>query len=296
MKVLHLCVFLFCVLLASGGVVYAQETHYPAGVEGVKGASLPPPGLYIRDYNYTYWSSDYKDAGPKPFDVVANVQTPRLVLITNKLFFGAYYGADVIVPLVYQDVTVANHSASKFGVGDIFIEPVTLSWHMKKADISFGWGMWAPTGDYKLAELAVPGKGYWTNMFTGGVTYYPDKKRSWSISALNRYEINYNRSDTLITPGQYWTLEWGLAKSVSKTVDLGFTGYAQVQTAVAIGLQAPLLKQHAFGLGPEITFVIPKLGVSTSLRYLKEVGAQQRPQGNIFNVTFTRLITAPSKK
>ena len=25
--------------------------HYVPGIEGVKGASLPPPGWYVRDYN-----------------------------------------------------------------------------------------------------------------------------------------------------------------------------------------------------------------------------------------------------
>lgn len=297
MKTLHLCLLAFCLLLACTGFVHAQDTHYPAGVEGIKGASLPPPGLYIRDYNYTYWSSDYKDVGPKPFDVFANVQAPRLVLITKGMFFGGYYGADIIVPLVYQDVTIGNLSASKFEVGDIFIEPATLSWHLKKADVAIGWGIWVPSGDYniKAPNKNNIGKGYWTNMFTGGVTYYPDKKRSWSISALNRYELNYDRSDGLVTPGQFWTLEWGLAKSVSKTVDFGFVGYSQIQTKRSAGFASLVLRQQAVGLGPEITFVIPKLGVSTSLRYLKEMGVQQRPQGSIFNVTFTKLIAAPSK-
>jgi hypothetical protein len=298
MKTLHYCLLAFCLLLACAGFVHAQNTHYPAGVEGIKGASLPPPGLYIRDYNYTYWSNEFKDVGPKPFDLVANVQAPRLVYITKKLFFGGYYGADVIVPLVYQDVTVGNLSVSKFEVGDIFIEPATLSWHLKKADFSLGWGMWIPSGEYNLSapNKNSIGKGYWTNMFTGGVTYYPDKNRSWSISALNRYEIHYERNDYQLTPGQVWTLEWGLAKSLSKTVDLGFAGYAQLQATEPRTMNDPTAKERAVGMGPELTFVIPKLGVSTSVRYLKEVGVQQRPQGNIFNVTFTKLIAAPSKR
>ena len=30
--------------------------HYPAGVEGIKGGSLPPPGFYARDYNVFYYA------------------------------------------------------------------------------------------------------------------------------------------------------------------------------------------------------------------------------------------------
>ena len=51
------------VALAIAGVLLvpvllqAQPTaHYPPGIEGIKGASLPPPGFYLRDYNYAYFA------------------------------------------------------------------------------------------------------------------------------------------------------------------------------------------------------------------------------------------------
>ena len=41
--------------------------HYPAGAEGLKGASLPPPGLYLRDYNIGYYADQYQN-GPPSFN------------------------------------------------------------------------------------------------------------------------------------------------------------------------------------------------------------------------------------
>jgi hypothetical protein len=39
-------------LLAVPGLLQAQPTaHYVPGVAGIQGASLPPPGFYVRDYN-----------------------------------------------------------------------------------------------------------------------------------------------------------------------------------------------------------------------------------------------------
>jgi hypothetical protein len=297
MKASRACILFFCGLFACAGLIQAQTTHYPAGVEGIKGSSLPPPGLYIRDYNYTYFSNEFKGVGgPPSFDLLANVQAPRLVFITTKKVLGGYYGADLIVPLPYQDLDMTGFRGSDFSLGDIFVEPITLSWHQKQADFSFGYGFWAPTGDYSSTDPVSPGKGFWTQMFTGGVTFYPDKGKTWSFSALNRYEFNQERNETKITPGQYWTLEWGLAKSASKTVELGFVGYFQAQTTSAIGIGASKLKEHVVGLGPEITLVCPKLGLSTSIRYLRETGAEQRPQGNVINVIFTRLIKGPATK
>jgi len=282
---------LFCGLgvFVATGFVQAQTTHYPAGVEGIKGASLPPPGVYIRDYNYIYFSDSFEE-GPPAFDLFANVQAPRLIWITGKKVLGGYYGMDVIVPLVYQDLDMTGFSGSDFGIGDLFVEPVTLSWHTKQFDFSFGYGFWAPTGDYSPSDPVSPGKGFWTQMLTGGVTVYPDKAKTWSLSALNRYEINQERGDTGITPGQYWTLEWGLAKSLSKTVDFGMVGYYQAQSTKASGLGAPAAKDSVIGLGPEIAFVIPKIGLSTSVRYMREMGASNRPEGNTINIILTKRL------
>lgn len=81
-----------------------------------------------------------------------------------------------------------------------------------------------------LAHDGCRGGGYWTPMLTAGVTWYIDSEKTWSVSALNRYEFNTEQRDTDITPGQAYTLEWGIAKSVTKTIDLGAVGYYQMQT------------------------------------------------------------------
>ena len=72
----------FC---ASAGLAQAQPSfngHYPIGVEGLKGGSLPPPGLYLRDYNLFYWADRLNDAhsGAVPADFKAFVyaQAPRV--------------------------------------------------------------------------------------------------------------------------------------------------------------------------------------------------------------------------
>jgi hypothetical protein len=289
LKSLFTCIVLFCALIAVAGPVRAQTTHYPAGVEGIKGASLPPPGFYFRDYNYIYFSDSFEE-GPPAFDLFANVQAPRFIWITGKKVLGGYYGMDVIVPFVYQDLDMTGFSGSDFSMGDLFVEPVTLSWHLKQFDFSFGYGFWAPTADYNPTDPVSPGKGFWTQMLTAGVTVYPDTEKTWSLSALNRYEFNQERSDTGITPGQYWTLEWGLAKSVSKTVDLGVVGYYQAQTTLSSGPGASSVKDSVAGIGPEITFVIPKIGMATSVRYLREAGASNRPEGNTINIILTKRL------
>jgi hypothetical protein len=272
--------------VALPGIAQAQ-THYPAGVEGIKGASLPPPGLYLRDYNYLYWSDDLK-GGPPNFDLFAYIQAPRLVYITDLKILGGFYGADILVPFAYQNLTAGGFSGSKFGLADIFVEPITISWHPKQFDFAVGYGFWAPSGDYNPTDPVSPGKGFWTQMLTAGATWYPDEEKTWSVSLLNRYEFNQEQQDTDITPGQDLTMEWGIAKNFRKTIDIGLVGYYQLQTTPSHGQGASASNPWTVGLGPEINMVCPKLGLITSIRYVYEIESWARPRGGTVNVTFTK--------
>jgi hypothetical protein len=79
-------------------------------------------------------------------------------------------------------------------------------------------------------------------------------------------------------------------KSLSKTVDIEIAGYYQAQVNRVKGPDASNAKDSATAIGPEITFVCPKLGLSTSIRYLRETSASNRPQGNVLNLIFTKRL------
>jgi hypothetical protein len=125
-------------------------------------------------------------------------------------------------------------------------------------------------------------------MLTGGVTYYPDAGKTWSLSALNRYEFNQEQDQTNVTPGQYWTVDWGISKGVNKTMELGLAGYHQMATTAASNDAAGAGKDHATALGPEVTFAFPSKMFFLTGRYLFEVSANNRPEGNTIVITFTK--------
>ncbi len=58
-------------------------------------------------------------------------------------------------------------------------------------------------------------------MFTLGATYYLDCEKTWSASALARYETNSERSKIAIRPGDDFHIEWGLGKNINKVWDVG---------------------------------------------------------------------------
>ena len=112
--------------------------------------------------------------------------------------------------------------------------------------------------------------------------------RTWSVSSLNRYEFNTEENDTGITPGQVWTMEWGVGKGLSPLVELGVSGYCQLQTTTDSGSGASSALDRTLALGPEATVVWPATKIMFSLRYLHEFNVYDRPQGDVVTLTLTR--------
>ena len=281
-------------LAAVPGLLLAQPSaHYPPGVEGIKAASLPPPGVYFKDYNYFYWADQMNDdAGNKISGADLNTFTyanlPRVIWITDTKFLGGFVGVDAFLPLVYQKTSAQTpggpFSHSNFGIGDFFAEG-TLSWHVRQFDFAVGSGVDAPTGDSGPPPTTRVGAGYWTFMQTAGATWYVDEAKTWAVSALNRYEFNTEQRDTHVTPGDAYTLEWGISKSVCKEADLGVVGYYQQQVTSSSD-KSPLNRVAA--IGPEISCMFPKQMFFVSLRYNFEFMAESRAQGNAITLTLTK--------
>lgn len=278
-------------LLALPGLLSAQS-HYVPGVEGIKGGSIPPPGFYVRDYNVFYTSDRVNDPrgneAPIDFSAFVYANVLRGIWVTEAKVLGGNFVMDALVPLQYTDLKMGGASFDTFGIGDIYVEPACLSWHGKQWDAALGYSIWAPTGEFDMNDPSEPGKGYWGHMITAGGTYYFDEKKTCAFSILNRYEFNMEQQDTDITPGQTWTLEWGLSKAIKPTIELGVVGYYQVQTTDDDGPGASNDRDEVAAVGPEILMLCPKLGVFTSIRYNYEFYSEDRPQGHTIAVTFTK--------
>jgi hypothetical protein len=291
MKKNHLIATLVGVISSMVGLLAQPFSgHYPVGVEGIKCGSVPPPGIYLRDYNVFYSADRFKD-GPSDFDILGYINAARLIWVSDFKILGANWGTDLIVPFGYIDWKVAGASHDYFGIGDIYYEPVLLAWHPKRFDIGIGYSFWAPTGEYSQNRPSLLWKGFWSHMFTAGMTYYLDSAKTWAISVLNRYEIHTQHNEIDITPGDTYSLEWGVSKAIAKSIEVGLVGYYQQQVTDDSGSAVNYDKSiydRVIGLGPEILMFCPRLNLFTSLRYCREFSATQRPEGNLISLTFTK--------
>ena len=285
---------ILCVMvgvLGMSGAGFAAENEYPNGIEGIKAGSVPPPGFYYKMYNVLYTADTLKDNNGKDakigFDATIFVNAHRFIWITDHKILGADYGMDMVVPLMNVDLKIKGLGIddSQFGLGDIFFEPLILSWHAPRYDLSFGAGVWAPTGEYDMTEPASPGKGMWTPMFTLGGTYYFDAAKTWSGSILARYEIHSEKNDTNLRPGDHFHFEWGVGKSIG-TWEVGATGYCQWQvTNNSDGTP----KDRVYAIGPEASVFLPPVKMFLTLRSLFEFGAENGSEGVFTTLVLTKI-------
>lgn len=280
----------------TGGAMAQDGCHYINGIEGIKCGSVPPPGWYFKSYNVWYNTHRLNDKdGDKldiGFDVNVLASAERLIWITDVKILGADYGMDVIVPFMWKRVSIdaMNKQWERFGVYDICVEPLVLSWHGAQWDAAVGLAVWAPTGEINDNNPATSGMGYWTLMPSFGGTVYFDKEKTWSASALGRYETHSYKVTEDARPGDDFHFEWGVGKTINKVWDVGVAGYCQWQVTKNEGSDANDTKNldRVFAAGPEVVLFVPQWTSWFSLRVLGEFGARNRPEGWLTTLTWTK--------
>jgi hypothetical protein len=333
------CAILFSASLSFlGGSSQLYAQHYPAGSEGIKAGSLPPPGLYFKDYNSFYTYNEVPDFYngqelTSKFIQFDYVQALRPIWITPFHFLGADFGMAARIPFEYQQfthsqvagyvpgfpglpsgpATITSVTERQFGLSDVQIEPLMFSWRLRRFDLTSSASFWAPTGRFNQLNnfnFYNLGAGFWTYSFSLGATWYPDAQKTWAVSVLNHYDLNTAQYGTLYnvtpstshplgiapfatTPGDIYTLEWGISKMVAKRLELGLTGYYQQQVSrtegpAPFGPTGPGQEIHVAGIGPELVVTFPGCGLRASLRYDYEFSAEDHPQGHLVNLTLTK--------
>ncbi len=272
---------LIAALLLVSPAALAVTGHYVPGVEGVKGSSAPPAGTYYRGYAVHY---DIDKLGDTEVDGEVTALANRFIHITEKKFLNADYGFETIIPIQHTSLDFANSSDS--GVGDIFIGPVVLGWHGQQWDAVFASGVWFDTGS--TSEPASAGKGYKSTMITLGGTFYMDAAKTWSFSALSRYEINFD-DDNGVDRGDSFLVEWGLGKRLANGVELGLVGYDGWQLDENTGGDALPGKVEKHAIGPEVGYFWPSLGFGVTGAYLTEYRVDNSTEGDLFRIGLTKI-------
>lgn len=310
------------ILLLVNTLLNAQlkGTHL-LGDMGLQSGSQPPPSFtaFVPMYNY-HTSTLVKANGDKIDAPDINMFLLGLGggVVTNAKILGGKYGASVLMAFAQSRIEgnlVSTKSSLAFT--DMYIQPLQLGWETKKADFTFGYAIYLPTGKYELGGDDNAGMGIFTNEFSAGSTVYFDAKKEWNFSALFSYGLNSKKKNTGnndITVGNLLSIEGGIGKTWHRPVkgnplpmiiNAGMVYYMQFKTT-ADKMKIPVIsnstfdlanKDHGYALGVEANIFIPTIKSSIDVRWLGELGSKNRTQGNSFFITLAPYIKffAPKK-
>jgi hypothetical protein len=295
MKVNIFCLFLLLLLLLAPVNSVWAKAHFNTGGSGYKLSSLPPPGFYYKVYNAYYSADDYRnndgDKAAGDTRVRSFSQSHRFIWSTDLWLAGGNVLLDLTVPLSYSslssNLTGRAGTVDKFGVGDPLFH-VLLSWHDPKWDFLLAMGAHIPVGEYHKNDPVSPGKGYWGLQPSIGGTWYFDEERTWTLSALLRYEISFEQKGTDLREGDNFHVEAAFGKKVNDWLALALAGAGSWQTTSAKGKGTSndyLSGKLAFG--PEVLADLPGRAGNLSLRFLFDVDSKNNPEGIMIVFTWT---------
>jgi len=274
----------------------AQERgQYPLGTNGFNSGVQPSPGFTYFTLFTFFDAVRLKGLTGNPIPVNASfnlfINQNFFAYVTDYKLLGGNWGVMYDLPVANGSVTLLNLGIKGGGAGiaDMYIEPFDLGWHLQRADLKFAYGVVAPTGRFARGATDNIGSGYWGHQLQFAATIYLTANKGTSFSVYNNYEIHQRKTGTNMTPGQTYSLEWGLAQAVpldsekKKLLQAGAVGYLQTQTTNDSGtLLIPALNSahyHVYAIGPEVAFIMPDHGINLLFRYEPEFGAQKRSEG-----------------
>jgi hypothetical protein len=294
-----------------------QKGQYQPGQYGLNAGVEPDPGISYASLNLNYSADKLDDADGNSVSqnatynvwVLENIffYVPKVKVLKAKVVFmitaPIFGNGSVTIP-------VFDYTAG-WGLADMWVQPVTLAWHVPRADIWAGYAFTAPVGRYTPGAANNIGSGYWGNNITGASTFYITKNMGTAANYMVNWETHGQRTDRdniHVTPGSAFTDEWGfsqvlpLNKEQTKLVQAGLIGYDQVQTSRntssdpvvdVIERHVPFYSVHAVGV--QANYIALKQNWSTYFKWEHEYSASARPQGRtivfggIYTFAFPKL-------
>ncbi len=313
-SIIIVCMLLGALLTGNINAFSQLKGDHILGDAGLQAGTQAPPSITIAVpvYNYhtsKYLNSDKTELSSSP-DVNMFLVGLGASIVTDIKILKANYGATLLFAFASNKIDGNMvHSSTSLAFTDMYVQPLQLGWKTKHADFVFGYALYIPTGKYAVGGTDNAGMGMWSNEISAGSTVYFDKKKTFNFSTLLSYALNSKKKDSEIKTGNVLSIEGGLGKTFYKSVkglqvprifNVGMVYYMQFKTTsdkIPVG-QTTFYgdKDHIYALGAEANTFFPKLEAALGVRWLGELGAKNRFQGNTWFVTLGKIINTHKHK
>jgi hypothetical protein len=274
------------------------------GDQGLKAGTQAPPGVYFGAPLDWYSADTIKGQDGRAITTTGDMGVflggPLVSVVSSRKVLGANYGLTIVFPFANTRLELPRFDQNPGpGFSDIYVQPVNLGWHARRADVIASYGLFVPSGRYVAGARDNTGLGMWGQEVALGSTVFLDRKKAWHAATTGAFEFHSNKADSSAHVGTLLTLEGGFGRDLLMgAASAGVAYYAQWKLTedTLTGLPALLVqgKNRVAGLGPEVTLPIAtKTAVYgfVTVRYQWEMGARTTTQGDALNV----LLVVPLK-
>ena len=297
-------VVLACVYMVAPAEAQLNTQHLK-GTAGLKSGSQAPPGVYfVAPVLYIYKTDEVKDRDGDRLaldaDITSHVFGGGVSVVTTKKLLGGFYGFQVLFPIGANNRIQGTEIDANPGAGlsDTSITPISLGWHVKRADVTVGYTIFAPTGRYTDGADDNTGLGMWGHEPFVGTTMYLNESRQWHAATLASFDFQSKKEDSETKVGNVMHLEGGLGGDFLKgglTAGLNYYASFKLTDDRIEGLPNILLrgKNKVFAFGPEVQLALAKnntLYGFLKVNYQWETYARTTTQGSELTVLATFLL------
>jgi len=260
--------------------------HYPPGQTGLRGAAFATPGLSFTNFNRLFSNLEMKGGNGETLGSVGEGRYANVSMITwttERTVLGMNYGALLGVPFSTGNLTPSGDDAGTggFDLGDVLVTPVSLYGRTSDLDYQLQFTVWSASGRFSPGAPDNRGTGFWSLVYSIGAVWYPGGDRdNWSLSAIARFEQNFEQASSGITPGNDVVVDWGLGKMLQfrgHPFEVGVSGFAVWQLSEQSSGNSN--RYRYYGIGPEISVALTDRW-AIRLRAHWEFAARNAIQGN----------------
>ncbi|MGJ1195618.1 SphA family protein [Sphingobacterium spiritivorum] len=311
---------LLLLIIFFGGIAQGQG-HY-TGSSFNPGDYFAPHSGWIIPVWYGYANMNYYNAAgnrsdqlinpapenPTDLKIKQNVKTNSFILMAiyggKGKILGANWGMMVIPTLNSPTANIAlDYYSSQtgsgnyvftnksLGFGDMYFQPVWLSWTKGKYSYALNYGVWAPTGRYKPHDLDNGGHGYWSHNVRVAGRMKPIPRVSLSLATT--LEMNQWQKDTDFKEGSHLTVDMGGSYILDGRGDeIGLFGHYTSQISDDKGTNGGFVSDRIAGIGGFGSYWIKPMKVGLMGRITQNFNVKNRFGGTAVQVGVNYLIPA----
>jgi len=177
---------------------------------------------------------------------------------TNWHVLGMRYGAMAGIPFSTGNLNPSGDdvASASFGLGDVLLTPIALYAREPSFDYTLQLTLWSSSGRFTPGSTDNRGAGFQSLVYSLGGAWYPGGRDAWSVSAISRFEQNFEQADSGISPGNDVVVDWGVGRVFRKDkgrIEAGLSGFATWQLSAQEGSPpgSDVGRYRYFGIGPE---------------------------------------------